>query len=193
VTVSRRLNVEDRRAQLLELALELFAGRTYEEISIDEIAKAAGVSKGLLYHYFPGKRAFYVAAVRHAATQLLEETRIERTGPPDLDDVRRGLDRYLDYVERHATAYVFLLEGGMASDPEVRRIIDETRRAFVARAIEGLDVTEEQPALRVMMRGYVAFAETAILDWLEHGEPDRETLRELLVRICEAAVTLALT
>ena len=67
-----RLAVDERRAQLLELGLRLFGTRPYDEVSIDDIAADAGVSKGLLYHYFGSKRAFYVATVQHAAAVLLE-------------------------------------------------------------------------------------------------------------------------
>ena len=79
----QRRKVEERREQLLDLALELFIHRTYEELSIDDIAQAAGISKGLLYHYFPSKRAFYVAAVGKAADHLLEATEAVKRG--DLD------------------------------------------------------------------------------------------------------------
>src|SRR5690242_4164925 len=66
-----RLDVDERRAQLVALGLAEFGTRTYDDVSIDLIAQAAGISKGLLYHYFPTKRAFYVACVREAAARLL--------------------------------------------------------------------------------------------------------------------------
>src|SRR5580765_6635428 len=69
-----RLEVDERRAQLVALGVELFAARSYDEVSIDELARAAGISKGLLYHYFPTKRDFYVATVEEGATQLLART-----------------------------------------------------------------------------------------------------------------------
>jgi AcrR family transcriptional regulator len=69
-----RLEVEQRRAQLLTLGQELFSSSTYDELSIDDIARAAGISKGLLYHYFPSKRDYYVATIRVAAGELLHQT-----------------------------------------------------------------------------------------------------------------------
>ena len=69
-----RLDVDERRRQLVELGLDLFGSRSYDEVSIDELAAAAGISKGLLYHYFPTKRDFYVATVREAAAQLVART-----------------------------------------------------------------------------------------------------------------------
>ena len=98
-----RLDVDERRAQLLALGLDLFSERAYDAISIDEIALAAGISKGLLYHYFPTKRDFYAAAIREASRQLLEFTRPDESAPP-IERMRRVLDAYLAYVERRGPA-----------------------------------------------------------------------------------------
>src|SRR5580700_10583130 len=106
--------------------MELFSERTYDEVSIDELAAAAGISKGLLYHYFPTKRDFYVATVREAASRLLERTSKPVAGTP-LERLSAGLDEYLDYVEAHAKPYAALLRGGVGVDAEVARIVDDTR------------------------------------------------------------------
>ena len=188
-----RLSVDERRRQLLELATELFAKRTYDEISVDEIAQAAGISKGLLYHYFPGKRAFYVAAVRNAAQQLLDETAVELEpeGPPPVDAMRRGLERYLDFVERNSTAYAFLLRGGMAADPEVQAIVEETREAFLRRMMEGAGTVGDPARLRAALRGYIGFVEALSLDWLEHRDLSRDALADLMVNTCVSLFSLA--
>src|SRR5580704_2781341 len=78
-----RLEVDARRAQLVRLGIDLFAARAYDEVSIDELARAAGVSKGLLYHYFPTKRDFYIATVREASRQLLELTATSEDVPAE--------------------------------------------------------------------------------------------------------------
>src|SRR5215469_2622841 len=80
-----RLDVDERRRQLVSLGLELFSTRAYDAVSIDELAREAGISKGLLYHYFPTKRDFYVATVREAAQQLLSRT----STPEHLDPLER--------------------------------------------------------------------------------------------------------
>jgi AcrR family transcriptional regulator len=113
-----RLLVDERRAQLLALGLQLFGERSYDEVSIDELAREAQISKGLLYHYFPTKRDLYTAALRHAAQQLLDET----MPPPELlpeERARRGLETYLAFVERHGPAYVALMRGGLGADREI--------------------------------------------------------------------------
>jgi AcrR family transcriptional regulator len=184
-----RLQVDVRRQQLLDLGLELFGNQTYDELSIDEIATRAGVSKGLLYHYFPSKRAFYVAAVREAARQLLEETDVDQHGrgpTPDPEGVRAGLRAFLGYVARRRVAYGFLLRGGIGTDPEVARIIEDTRQALVDRMISRLSrfgAQQDDPATRLRLRGWLGFLEASSLEWVERQELDLETFLQLLVQM----------
>lgn len=185
------MSVDERREQLLELALELFAERNFEEISIDEIAQRAGISKGLLYHYFPGKRAFYVAAVRQAAERLLSETtgKVEAARAEDLEQselLRIGLTAYLDFIEERATTFIFLMRGGMAGDPEVRAVVESTRQAFIEVMLEGSEDADE-PRARTAVKGLLAFIEEASLDWLTHQDFPRGELETLMLRVGLAA------
>src|SRR5690349_6850769 len=93
-----RLDVDERRAQLLELGLNIFGSSDYESISIDDIAAKAGMSKGLLYHYFASKRGFYVAVIRHAAEKLRASIDPGREVPP-LERVEIAIKNYLDFVD----------------------------------------------------------------------------------------------
>src|SRR5579871_4960099 len=174
-----RLDVEERRRQLVALGVDLFSARTYDEVSIDEVARAAGISKGLLYHYFPTKRDFYVATVREAAAQL-----IARTKTPDhmgaVDRLRAGLDAFFDYVTEHGTAYENLMRSGIGSDTEVAKILDETREAFSARLVEKLEVRTE--LARLSLRGWVGFVEATTLGWLgARDRVSREALRDMMM------------
>ena len=185
--VRTRLQVDVRRRQLLELGLELFASQSYDELSIDEIAKRAGVSKGLLYHYYPSKRAFYVAAVQEAARQFLEETDVDRHGTgsePDPEGQRAGLEAFLRYVGRHRVVYTFLLRGGIGTDPEVVEILETTREALVNRLLSRLSrfgARVDDPAARLRLRGWLGFLEATSLDWAEKQElADGELLQLLL-------------
>jgi len=188
-TARTRLQVDVRRQQLLELGLELFGNQTYDQLSIDEIAKRAGVSKGLLYHYFPSKRAFYVSAVREAARQLLQETDIDRHGrgpEPDPEGVRAGLRDFLGYISRRRLAYSFLLRGGIGTDREVAEIIEETRQALVDRMLSRMSrfgAQPDDPATRLRLRGWLGFLEASSLDWAESQELDLESFLELLVQM----------
>jgi AcrR family transcriptional regulator len=190
-----RLTVDERREQLVRLGVDIFSERPYDEVSIDGIAAAAGISKGLLYHYFPSKRDFYVAVVRHGAAQLEAATVIDDAASPE-DGFVAGLDRYLDYVEEHASGFAAVLGAGIGNDPAVRAIVEDVRRAMTDRILDNLTRRVEPPVpatpqVRVAVRGWVGFAEAASLDWLEHREVSREQLRDLLASTLVAAVTAA--
>jgi len=187
-----RLQVDVRRQQLLELGLELFGNQTYDELSIDEIAKQAGVSKGLLYHYFPSKRAFYVALVRKAATQLLEETDVDRQlvgRELDPEGIRTRIRAFLEYVSRRRTSYAFLLRGGIGADSEVAQIVEDTRLAVLDQMVSRLSrfgADPEAPTTRLRLRGWLGFLESASLDWAEREDLELETFLELLVQMAGA-------
>ncbi len=183
-----RLQVDERRAQLLALGMELFSSRGFDELSVDDISRAAGVSKGLIYHYFESKRGFYLACVRASSKQLLAETQHAADAAP-LDQLRAGLDAYLLYVERNARAYLTLFRGGIGFDPEVGKIVEETRQHFVDRMLENLDAgVAELPRVRNAVRGYIGFVESAAMDWADHHDIGRGALLELLIVMAEQTV-----
>ncbi len=195
-----RLDVDERRMQLVELGLEHFGERAYDDVSIDAIADAAGISKGLLYHYFPTKRAYYAAIIKEAAARLVASTETDDAAAP-LERLHAGLDAYLGYVKAHAKAYATLMRSGVGVDPEIARIVDETRALFVERLtsgfvegpVAGLDVDRAgyasgvlgAPIVRLALRGWVGFAEAASLGWPEAiaagvPAPSQEEVRALL-------------
>ena len=186
-----RLDVEERRRQLVALGHELFSSRTYDEVSIDELARAAGISKGLLYHYFPTKRDFYIATVREAATQLLDCT---DTSPQMevADRLTAGIDAWLEYVSEHGPAFISLLRSGIGADVEVARIVDETREAFLTRLLEEAPIEKPSPMVRVALRGWVGLVESAAVEWL--GAPHavkREVLRDFFVQTLFSVIQMA--
>lgn len=184
-----RLEVDARRAQLVELGLVLFSERSYDEVSIDDLARAAGISKGLLYHYFPTKRDFYVAAIREAARRLLDSTLMSEELPP-LERLRAGLEAYLAYVERHGPAYSALLRGGIGSDPEIAGIVEATRGTFLERLLEGVPGAPRGPLLRAALLGFIGFVEQMSLDWVERRDLDRGTVRDYLAELLPRALEL---
>ena len=122
-----RLSVDERRTQLLDLGRRLFNARPYDAISIDEIAAAAGISKGLLYHYFPSKRHFYVEVVRVGAEHVQRVTAVRPELAP-AEQLPQSIDSFLTYVEKNAPAYGHLLRSGVGTDPEASAIVEDTRR-----------------------------------------------------------------
>lgn len=185
-----RLELDERRAQLLALGVRFFSESPYDQVSVDAVARAAGISKGLLYHYFSTKRDFYIAALRAAAQQLIDATATEPETPPLLR-LQRGLDSYLAYVERCAAAYAALLRGGIGSDPAVAAIVEGTRQQFFFRMLEGLHTERPEPALRTALRGWIGMVEAISLDWLEHRDLTLTALRDLLIGMLLASLQVA--
>ncbi|MDB4945302.1 MAG: tetR [Labilithrix sp.] len=162
-----RLDVEERRAQLVDLGLAEFGDKTYDDVSIDYIATRAGISKGLLYHYFPNKRAFYAAIIAEAAGEVLACTETDPSLPP-LDRLHGAIDGYLSYVREHATAYATLLRSGIGVDPAIARIVDHTRTKLLSRLTDGLaPELLGSPRARLALRGWIGFAEAVSLGWSE--------------------------
>jgi AcrR family transcriptional regulator len=188
-----RLSTDARRQQLVALGIEIFSERPFDEVSIDDIAAAAGISKGLLYHYFPSKRDFYVAVVRFAAGEMEALTQPDPELAP-LERLGAALDRYLAYVETHARGYATVLRAGIGSDPAVAAIVEDVRQAMTARLladVPGAGAGDPPAAVRVAIRGWLGFVEAASLDWLDHGGLDRAELRDMLVATLTGALGTA--
>jgi AcrR family transcriptional regulator len=185
-----RLSVDERRTQLLDLGRRLFNARPYDAISIDEIAAAAGISKGLLYHYFPSKRHFYVAVVRVGAEHVQRVTAVRPELAPAAQ-LRQSVDSFLSYVEKNASAYGHLLRSGVGTDPEASAIVEGTRRSMVDQVLRSIGLTDGRAAVRLAIRGWVGFAEGVTLEWADRRDvPRREVLR-MLVTAFENTLALA--
>jgi AcrR family transcriptional regulator len=177
----RRLSVDERREELIDAALQLFSARSPEDISIDDVAAAAGASRALVYHYFGGKYELYIAALGSAAKKLSVLLEPPTEGKP-LDRLRISLKRYFDFVESHAAGYTALLRGGPADrSGEAGEIVDGIRRLLLDRILHSLDVGDPPPVLRITLRSWMAVVETAGLDWLENRDIPRADLERLLV------------
>ncbi|WP_344874867.1 TetR/AcrR family transcriptional regulator [Nonomuraea antimicrobica] len=177
----RRLSVDRRREELMAAALELFSTRDAEDVSIDDVASAAGASRALVYHYFGGKQELYVAALRSAAEQLESRLRPQEGGRP-IDELASGLRRYFDFVEEHAAGFAALLRGGPANRTgEVGEIVEGVRQRLFRLIQRQMGVQEPSPVLRTTLRSWIASVETAGLDWLEHRDVERPALERLLV------------
>lgn len=168
-----------RRQRLIEVGMDLFWDRSYEEVAIDDIAEAADISKGLLYYYFPTKHDFYAAVVQYAAEQLLEETEPDSTLEP-VERLRASLNAYFAYVQRHAKAYVALLRGGVGMDTQVASIMDTVRQTCVQRLLQNIPGSSSfTPSQILALNGWVGFVEAISVAWLEQRDIDQEELCDL--------------
>jgi AcrR family transcriptional regulator len=181
-----RLETDQRRAQLLELAKVQFSTRAYDDVSIDDLAREAKISKGLLYHYFPTKRDLYVAGLSEIANELVAAIIAVPQDLPPLDRVRRGLDAYLSHIQRHAKAYVSLMRGGIGSDPEVVDVVEGVRTRLFERFLTGPPFTglfTGDARFETTIRGWIGFVEAATIDWCANPRLSQSELRDLLAQI----------
>jgi AcrR family transcriptional regulator len=195
--VRRRLSVDRRREELIAAALDLFSRHDAEDVSVDDVAAAAGASRALVYHYFGGKQELYVAALRSAAAEL--ESRLRSAnggrsgeGGEPLEELAHGLTRYFDFVEEHAAGFAALLRGGPANRAgEVGEIVEGVRQRLFRLVVNQLGVGVPGPVLRITLRSWIASVETAGLDWLEHRDIARPELERLLMDHMVALLAVA--
>ena len=173
-----RLQTDERRRQLLEAGARVFTERSYDDASMAEVARAAGISKGLLYHYFPSKRDLFVATLEAAAAELREITQPDPALPIP-EQLVGVLDAYLRWIEAHADSYVKLLESATGSD-DVRSYMAQMRASTVERMVEVLVRGGDPAAVRTALHGFLWFIDGACLDWLANRDLSREQLRDML-------------
>ncbi|MEU7645992.1 MULTISPECIES: TetR/AcrR family transcriptional regulator [Streptomyces] len=188
--VRRRMGVEERRQQLIGVALELFSHRSPDDVSIDEIAAAAGISRPLVYHYFPGKLSLYEAALRRAAEELAERFVEPREGPLGAR-LLRVMGRFLSFVDDHGPGFSALMRGGPAvsagggcavgTAPTTNALIDSVRQAAYDQILAHLGVTEPPARLELVVRSWISLAETTALLWLDGRRVPRAELELQLV------------
>jgi AcrR family transcriptional regulator len=176
----RRLQVDERRRQLLDAGAALFAAHAYEEISMRQIAQAAGVSKPLLYHYFPSKNELFMAAVTEAASELQSLIRPSGAGTP-VEQLTASLDAYLAWIEENGQTWSKLMQSAAAL-PEARELLEGFRAETMSMVLAGLNGRRKpRPALRTAIKGWLGYMDAAILDWTQARDLPREQLRDLLL------------
>lgn len=183
-----RMSTDERREQLLAAGAELLGRRPYDEVSIEEIAAAAGVSKGLLYHYFPTKKDFVLAALRRGERELGELTAPDPSLPP-AEQLDAALERFLEFVEEHAAAYIAIFRSRGGGDSEIEATLEQNRQLRLSALIDALSDwdaapvrVERTPLLETALQGWIFFVEGSVLRWLERRDLDRDELRALLRR-----------
>ena len=190
----RRLKVDERRRQLLERATELFGTHGYDELSMAKIAREAGVSKPLLYHYFPTKRQLFEAVLAQAAEQHLARIDLDPNRPedrPPAEQLSGSLDAYLSWIEENQATYEKLMRS--AGIPEVRELIDRVREETARRILEGLAPggAAPPPKVRAAVRGWLWFMDGVCLDWVHAQDMTRAEVHGLLLGSLFGALSAA--
>lgn len=175
------MGVEERRQQLIGVALDLFSRRSPDEVSIDEIASAAGISRPLVYHYFPGKLSLYEAALQRASDDLAARFVEPREGPLGAR-LLRVMGRYFDFVDEHGPGFSALMRGGPAvGSSTTNALVDSVRQAAYVQILSHLDVTEAPARLELVVRSWISLAESTALLWLDGRRIPRAELEAQLV------------
>ena len=184
-----RLNPDERRAQLIELGVRMLARRRLEDLSVELLADEAGISRGLLFHYFRSKQDFHLAVVRAAAEELIARTEPDPALPP-FEQLTTSLSAYVDYVTANRDTYIALVRGAVSGDAAVRQVSDETRAELANRVLKHLDALGFPADTRtdIAVRGWVAFCEEAVISWLSGHDLPRDELLRLMANALPGVV-----
>jgi AcrR family transcriptional regulator len=173
--------VEERRQQLIGVALELFSRRSPDDVSIDEIAAAAGISRPLVYHYFPGKLSLYEAALQRASDDLASRFVEPREGPLGAR-LLRVMRRYFDFVDDHGPGFSALMRGGPAvGSSTANALVNGVRQTAYEQILVHLGVEKAPPRLELVVRSWISLAESTALIWLDGRNIPRAELETQLV------------
>ena len=180
-----RLDPGQRRDQILDAANALFAERSFDEVSVEDIASAAGVTRGLVHHYFGGRKEVYIALLERLGAVREEELRppVGRSARARVED---SVSRWLDWTQANRTIWLATMgRGEDIADPEVRRVVaDLLRRAVALVAAHHADIAENSPRLRYALECWTGLNRAATRRWLDR-EATREATHELLATTLE--------
>ena len=187
-----RLTPEDRRTQLLALGVNFLTDHPLDELSMDELARRAGVSRALLFHYFESKQGMQRAVVTTARNSLLQATAPRAELPPRerIDDTLR---RFASFVRDHRGTFLSLVRGTASGDPTVRSLVDESREFNAEQlrtAFAELGVPDTR-AVRMALRAWVSFAEEVFVSLAAEDLDDDGALVGFLVHTLNGAVAAA--
>ena len=195
----QRRSGDDRRRQLVGIGLRLLTTTPVHEMSLDQVAAEAGISRSLLFHYFPTKRDFYAAVVRAACRRILRAVDESRDADPrPVHGVVNGL---LSFIERRREPYVAFVRGAAGGDAWVLEVYEDMRTELVDRTLAALAAArrgtagaaafeDADPLLRMAVRGWLALAEEMSLEWTRDRRLEREQLVDLLVAALYGVVRL---
>src|SRR3954451_3037487 len=179
------LDPGERRDQMLDAANALFAERAYDEVSVEDIATAAGVNRGLVHHYFGRRKEVYIALLERLGAVREQQLPLP-VGRSARARVADTVSRWLDWTDANRTIYLATFARGEdIADPDVRRVVaDLVRRAVTLLATHHADIAEDSPRLRYALECWTGLNRAATRRWL-HGQATREQTHELLASTLE--------
>nr|WP_245548447.1 TetR/AcrR family transcriptional regulator [Gordonia araii] len=178
-----RMSPAARREQFIALGRDLIKRVSVDNVSIESVAQAAGVSRALVFHYFSSKQDFHLALAQAQAKELVEATKPDDSLGEPVVVLRAAMASFLDFITEHRHAYTAFLRGSASGDPEMRAIVDQSRAVIADRILErtavfGIDHTT---TVEVAVRGWIAFVEEVALTWLDRSDMSRDAVLDLMV------------
>jgi AcrR family transcriptional regulator len=188
VTAVRR-TADDRRAQLVEIGLELLPSTPVQELTIDEVARRAGISRSLLFHYFATKSEYYTAVLQAAAAVLRDHV-VPRAGTELSGQLPGMLDRFVSWVETYRDSYLAFVRGAHAGDPAVAEVYGSTREQLVEATLAAVPLPDGARQ-RQLVRSWFAFTEDLVLQWTAEPTMTRAELLELIAEVLDSLAVRA--
>jgi len=182
--VRRRLSAEERRRQLVAIGLAKIVEKPIQDLPMDDIAAEAGISRGLLFHYFPTKTDFYLACIAAAGRRMLRTTAPDEDLPGE-EQVQQVTRLMIEQIERRRDFYLALVHGHAVADPRASEVMDSVRDGSTDRVVRALDVPERQ---RDVVRAWWAYTEDRALTWSAVPTGERPVQVSALVEECVAAL-----
>ena len=167
----------------------MLATRTLDELSVEALADEAGVSRGLLFHYFRSKQEFHLEVARAVAAELIARTEPDESLAP-LDRLRASLTAFVEYVVENKDSYISLVRGAASGDDTMRKVSEGTRSKLADRVSGsvgdlGLPLG---PQSVLAIQGWIVFTEEVVVRWLEAPSIGRDELLSMLTNSLPAIV-----
>jgi AcrR family transcriptional regulator len=174
-----RLEPQQRREHLLDTAAAMFAEKPYEDVFMDDIAARAGVSRALLYVYYPSKRDLYVAIFKRASNTILARTHPDPQLPL-VAQLATGLEAHIQYFADHPFEAITINRGALSDDPAIQAIVTEELNIVGQRLIDKL-VGEGRPrdVTEIAVEGWLGFVRAACVKWVQAQKISRAQLSEM--------------
>lgn len=177
-----RLSPEARREQLIEEGLAMAADRPLDQVTVEAVAEAVGVSRALIFHYFDTKHDFHIAMAREQSQRMLTATAPDFELGDPIEVLRGTIRGFVDFVTQNRALYLALMRGSASSDPAMQAVFDETRSVMVQRTLGSVELVglEPTPLVELAINGWLAFSEDVTIRWLTAPTVTRDELLELI-------------